>query len=84
MKRKENYAMKKLAVPKRVVLPNGRTFFARYKRIKRRELPAEIQMERTYKQRPAPRGRRRRRRVNQQQGQGFLDFAKKNSKKPNI
>ena len=84
MRRKENYAMKKLAVPKRVVLPNGRTFFARYKRIKRRELPDEIQMKRTYKQRSAPRGRRRRRRVNQQQGQGFLDFAKKNSKKPNI
>ena len=75
MRRKENYAMKKLAVPKRVVLPNGRTFCARYKRIKRRELPAEIQMH-------APRGRRRRRRVNQQQGQGFLDFTKKIVKNP--
>ena len=77
MRRKENYAMKKLAVPKRVVLPNGRTFFARYKRIKQRELPAEIQMKRTYKQ-----GRRRRRRVNQQQGRGFLDFTKKIVKNP--
>ena len=82
MRRKENYTMKKLAVPKRVVLPNGRTFFARYKRIKRRELPAEIQMKRTYKQRPAPRGRRRRRRVNQQHGEGFLDFTKKIVKNP--
>ena len=26
MRQKENYAMKKLAVPKRVVLPDGRTF----------------------------------------------------------
>ena len=82
MRRKENYAKKKLAVPKRVVLPNGRTFFARYKRIKRRELPAKIQMKRTYKQRPAPRGRRRRRRVNQQHGEGFLDFTKKIVKNP--
>ena len=82
MRQKENYAMKKLAVPKRVVLPDGRTFFARYKRIKRRELPAEIQMKRTYKQRPAPRGQRRRRRVNQQQGQGFFDFTKKIVKNP--
>ena len=80
MRRKENYAMKKLAVPKRVVLPNGRTFFARYKRIKRRELPDEIRMKRTYKQRPAPGGRRRR--VNQQQGKGFLDFTKKRVKNP--
>ena len=35
--RKENYAMVKLNVPKRVTLPNGRTFIARYKRIKRSE-----------------------------------------------
>ena len=81
MRRKENYAMKKLAVPKRVVLPNGRTFFARYKRIKRRDLPNEIQMLRTYKQRAAPRGQRRRR-ANIQQGEGILDFTKKLIKSP--
>ena len=82
MRRKENYAMKKLAVPKRVVLPNGRTFFARYKRIKRRDLPNEIQMLRTYKQRATPRGQRRRRRANIQQGEGILDFTKKLIKSP--
>ena len=43
VRRKENYPMRKLDVPKRVTLPNGRTFYARYERIKRQDLPAEIQ-----------------------------------------
>ena len=41
----------KLNVPKRVTLPNGRTFVARYKRIRRGELPPNIVMRRTYTQR---------------------------------
>ena len=53
MRRKENYPMRKLDVPKRVTLPNGRTFYARYERIKRQDLPANIRMKRTYKQRAA-------------------------------
>ena len=44
----------KLNVPKRVTLPNGRTFVARYKRIPRDQLPPNIVM-RTYTQRAAPR-----------------------------
>ena len=36
----------KLATSKRVTLPNGRTFIARYKRIKRSELPPNIVMRR--------------------------------------
>ena len=80
MRRKENYAMKKLDVPKRVVLPNGRTFFARYKRIKREELPPEIIMRRTYRQRAAPRGRRRRR----QRGRGIVEVTKKALKNPMV
>ena len=47
--RKENYVMRKLAVPKRVTLPNGRSFVAHYERIKRSELPANICMQRTYR-----------------------------------
>ena len=82
MRRKENYAMKKLDVPKRVDLPNGRTFFARYKRIKREELPPEIRMRRTYRQRAAPRGRRRRRRG--QQGRGIVEAVKKALKNPMV
>ena len=72
--------MVKLQVPKRVTLPNNRTFVARYKIIQRGELPANIVMRRTYTQRAAPRGRIRRRRV--QQGQGIFDFVKKVAGKP--
>ena len=75
MRRKENYPMRKLAVPKRVTLPNGRTFFARYERIKRQDLPGNIQMHRTYRQCAAPRNRRRRR--GGQQGEGIVSVAKK-------
>ena len=71
--------MVKLNVPKRVTLPNGRTFVARYKRIRRGELPPNIVMRRTYTQRAAPRGRRRRR---AQQGQGIFDFVKKVARNP--
>ena len=81
MRRKENYAMKKLDVPKRVTLPNGRTFFARYKRIKREELPPEIIMQRTYRQRAAPRGRRR---IRRQQGRGIVESAQKALKNPMV
>ena len=75
MRRKKNYAMVKLNVPKRVTLPNGRTFVACYKRISRDQLPPNIVMRRTYTQRAAPRGRRRRVRT-AQQGQGIFDFIK--------
>ena len=66
--------MMKLNVPKRVTLPNGRTFVASYKRIPRGKLPPDIVMRRTYTQRAAPRGRRHSR---AQQGQGIFDFVKK-------
>ena len=69
--------MMKLNVPKRVSLPNGRTFVARYKRIPRSELPPNIVMRRTYTQRAAPRGRRRR-----QRGRGIFDFVKKVLRNP--
>ena len=70
--------MVKLVTPKRVTLPNGRTFVARYKRIKRSELPSNIVMRRTYRDRPAV-GRRR---VRHQQGQGIFDFVRKVAKNP--
>ena len=62
----------KLATPKRVTLPNGRTFVARNKRIKRSELPPNIVMRKTYRDRAAV-GRRR---VRRQQGQGIFDFVR--------
>ena len=71
--------MVKLNVPKRVTLLNGRTFIARYKRIKRSELLPNIVMRRTYTQRAAPRYRKRRR---AQQRQGIFDFVKKVARNP--
>ena len=68
--------MVKLNVPKRVTLQNGRTFVARYKRISRDQLPPNIVMRRTYRQRTVSRGCRRRVRA-VQQGQGIFDFVKK-------
>ena len=70
--------MIKLATHKRVTLPNGRTFVARYKRIKRFELPPNILMWITYRDRAAV-GRRR---VGRQQGQGIFDFVRKVAKNP--
>ena len=68
----------KIAVLKKVTLPNGRTFVARYKRIKRSELPPNIMIRRTYRQRAALRGRRG---LPRQQGQRIFDFVKKSCKK---
>ena len=51
MRRKNNYVMHKRTSPKRVTLPNGKTFYTRYKRVKRSDLPAYIRMNRTYRNR---------------------------------
>ena len=66
--------MIKRANPKRVQLPNGRVFYAKYKRVARDALPKNIRIRRKYKQRAAPRGRRRNGR---QSGRGFKSFLKK-------
>ena len=79
MRRKKNYAMVKLQVPKRVTLPNGRTFVVRYRKIRRGELSPNIVMRRTYAQRATPRGRRRRQAL---QGQGIFDFVNKVARNP--
>ena len=54
--------MIKRATPKRVTLPDGRTFLARYRRATRDDLPPNINLPRVYKQRAAPKGKRRRNR----------------------
>ena len=71
--RKENYAMRKLNVPKKVRLPNVRTFVDRYERIKRSDLPLHIRMRRTYRQSAAPRNRRQR----VVRGRGIVSTVKK-------
>ena len=75
MRRKNNYVMRRLDTLKRVTLPNGRTFVARYKRVSRAYLPANVILKRGYRQRAAPRGRRRR-----QRGRGLFSFVKKLAK----
>ena len=74
-------------MPKHVRLPNGRTFYARYKRTKRTNLPANVRLERLYRQQAALRGWRwqqpRQVAAANQQGQGidnFLRVAKKIAK----
>ena len=79
---RNNIAMIKRENPKRVQLPNGRVFYAKYKRVDKDALPPNIQIMRRYKQRAAPKGRRRRRPARQrgrghQRGRGFKSFLKK-------
>ena len=76
MSPRNNIVMIKRENPKRVVLPNGRVFYAKYKRVNRDVLPPNIQIMRRYKQRAAPKGKRRRRRA-AQRGKGFKSFLKK-------
>ena len=78
--------MVKKDTPKLVRLPNGRTFYARYKRTKHTNLPANVRLERVYRQRAAPRGQRRQQprqaAAANQQGQGIGNLrSKKNCKK---
>ena len=70
---RNNIVMIKRENPKRVVLPNGRIFYAKYKRVDKDALPPNIRIMRRYKQRAAPKGKRRRRRVGQR-GRGFKSF----------
>ena len=57
---RDRIIMIKRAQPKRVTLPNGRTFMARYRRAKRADLPPNVNLPRIYKERAAPKNRRRR------------------------
>ena len=64
--------MMNLYVPKSVVLPNLRTSAAHYKQISRAELPPNILMHRTYRQRVLLGGCKRRHR-----GRGIFFLLKK-------
>ena len=73
---RNNIVMIKRQKPKRVELPDGRVFYAKYKRVDKDALPPNVQIMRRYKWRAAPKGKRRRRR-NSQRGRGFKSFMKK-------
>ena len=80
MRRKDNYVMMGRATPKRVTLPDSRTFVARYKRVPRSRLPPHIKIRRRYRGAPA-----------RQRGTGImsvikilLSFGKKAAKKKKL
>ena len=57
MAQRERIVMVKQQTPKKVMLPNHRTFYARYKQATCADLQANIRLEQPYKQRAAPKGR---------------------------
>ena len=59
MARRDRIVMIKRANLKRVTLPNGRTFLARYNRATCTDLPANVRLERPYRKRAASKGKRR-------------------------
>ena len=79
--RRDRIIMVKRQNPKRVTLPNSKIFYAKYKRATRAELPANVHLQRAYRQRDAPKGRRRRRRAVGQHGRGFKSAFKNVFKK---
>ena len=74
--------MRRLGTPKKVTLPNSRTFYAKYARVPRSQLPDNIIMKRKYKRRAAPKSRRRRPVRKGQRGRGFLSSLRKVAKNP--
>ena len=46
-----NILMRERAVLKRVQLPDGRVFYAKYEKIRRANLPTNIRVQKTYKKR---------------------------------
>ena len=52
---RDNILLRKLPKPKPVRLPNGRTFYAKYGQVSRRELPQNVRVRRTYRRTIGPR-----------------------------
>ena len=51
MRRKNNYVMRRLDTPKKVTLPNGRTFKTKYQRVPRSQVRPNVIMKRRYRAR---------------------------------
>ena len=69
--------MRRLDTPKKVTLSNCRTFYDKYQRVPRSQLPPNVIMKRKYKRRAASKGRRRRPVRKGQRSRGFLSSFKK-------
>ena len=50
MRRKNNYVMRRLDTPKKVTLSNCRTFYDKYQRVPRSQLPPNVIMKRNIKE----------------------------------
>ena len=72
--------MRRIDTPKKVTLPNGTTFYAKYAGVPRSQLPNNVILKRKYKRRAVSKGRRRAIRKGQR-GRNFLSSLKKNSQK---
>ena len=71
---RSNILLRRLAQPRRVTLPNSRTFLARYERVNRTSLyPTNVRIKRTYTQKIGPRRQRKPRKKQQQEGSGYID-----------
>ena len=70
MAARDNIVLIKRKNPKRVELPNGRVFYAKYQRVGRDALPSNVRIRRKYKKRAVP----ARRKI---KGRGFGSFFKK-------
>ena len=65
VKHRNNIVFKKRNTPKKVTLPNGRTFYAKYRRVNRHCLSGGTTIQRTYRGRPVQGHRPRQRRPRQ-------------------
>ena len=74
--------MRRLDTLKKVTLSNSRTFYAKYQRVPRSQLPPNVIMKRRYRAKAAPRGRIRRPIRKGKRGWGFLSSLKKIAKNP--
>ena len=68
--------MVKRTRPIQARLPNKRTFISRYKISIRVAIPPNIELNRSFKQRPVPKSKRQRSPAAQQQGQGLGSILK--------
>ena len=71
---RNNILLRSLAQPRRVTLPNGRTFLARYERVNRASLyPINVRIKRIYTRKIGPRRQRKPRKRQQQEGSGYIN-----------
>ena len=76
-----NILLRRLAQPRRVTLPNGRTFLARYERVNRASLyPTNVRIKRTYTRKIGPRRQRKPRKKTASGGEWVYQLTKHNKR----